>query len=220
MQVLFSIFDNLSIATTLITALYYATRYKRLGEELKSFSHFVLLSGLVELVASTLARFHINNLPALHLYVLLGFCFISRFYARIFNGFINPRIMHWITGIFCGFTILNSLFIQSIFTFNSYALTLEAVLVVIFSTFTFIILLNDVVKNQWKGIVKSLNWINSGLFLYFSSGLVIFYFGHIITRFDYSFATETIWFFHSLFCILMYFCFFIGLWKHPRSSSS
>lgn len=191
--------------------------YKRLPKELKIFSWFLLVTGLIQLLSLILALQSINNMPLLHLYVALGFSFLCWFYATVLRQFIDRRIVLVSGLLFLLFTLVNSIFFQDIFTFNSNALTIESILIIILSLSTFMLFLNDAMTEGRRELSTSLNWINSGLFIYYVSNLLIYYFGSVITRsFSQSLNLYT-WVFHSFFSVVMYLCFFIGLWKRPKT---
>jgi len=197
----------------LVTVIYAALIYKTLKPELKSFSVFLFLSGIIQMISLSLWFYRQNNLPLLHLYVAAGFVCLAWFYCRVLDGFINSRVIWIAAGVFLLFTVCNSLFIQKIETFNSYALTVECILVVILSMSTYLLFLNMAASGQARENAKSLNWINTGLFIYYSSTLLIFYSGHVLmARFPLLLNRYT-WMLHSFFSIIMYICFFTGLWK-------
>ena len=212
--------NNFSPLPVLITSAYALLVYKQLTRELKVFCWFIFASGLVQLLSSLLWFQSKNNLPLLHLYVAGGFICLAWFYSSVLKNFISQKIIWGAATLFTIFTLTNSLFIQNIYTFNSHALTTESVLIIIFSLFTFIVLMNDIVKEKRIHLIKSLNWINSGLFIYYTSSLMIFYFGEIITHTFSKSMNRYTWFFHSFFSLAMYFCFFVGLWKRPRHDNS
>lgn len=201
----------------LVTSGYALLIYGRLKGELRIFSWFLFLSGFIQITSSILWFNRMNNLPLLHLYVAAGFLCLAWFYAGVLQGLINQKIIWGGAILFTCFTIINSLFFQKIFTFNSNALTVESVLVIILSLFTFLALLNDIVKQQKVHLVKSLNWINSGLFIYYTSSLLIFYFGDLFTKKFPVFLNQYTWALHAFFSLVMYSCFFVGLWKRPKS---
>jgi hypothetical protein len=211
---LISILSHLPIY---VTTIYGVFVYKELQQELKIFSWLIFVSGLIQFVSLILALNGINNMPLLHLYVAAGFVLMAMFYSAVLNGFIDAKIIWMTTIIFTVYTIINSAFFQGILTFNSYALTVESVLVIIFSISSYMLFLTDDIKESKKHILSSLNWINSGIFIYYLSNLLIFYFGHIIVG---SFSRQLnlyTWVLHSFFSLVMYFCFFVGLWKRPRT---
>jgi hypothetical protein len=206
-----------SFIPTLLVAAYTGYVFKKLPYELKVFARFIFLSGLIELISRIYWFNSKNNMPLLHIYVAAGFLFLTQFYQEVLKGFINKNIIRATLIAFLVFTTVNSLFVQSIFTFNSYALTVESVLIIIFSLSTYMLMLNDIVRENRLHLVKSLNWINSGLFIYYSSSLLIFHFGNLITLFAPSSLVKYTWMLHSFFSIVMYCCFFVGLWNRPRN---
>jgi hypothetical protein len=201
----------------LLTVVYAAIHYKKMRRELQVFSWFVFLSGITQFVSLAFWFARQNNMPILHFYVATGFICIAWFYNTVLRGFINAKIIWSVAILFLLFTVINSIFIQSVFTFNSYALTLESILIVILALFTFMFFLNDIVKETTGHDLKGLNWINSGLFVYHASNLLIFYFGAVITQTFSKNLNLYTWILHSFFSIVMYACFFIGLWKRSRT---
>lgn len=111
------------------------------------------------------------------------------------------------------------IFLQPFTRHCSYMLTAESVLVIIFSLFTFILLLRDM-SNEFGGVRKTISWINIGLFVYYTSSLLIFYFSDIMARAFPVYINQYTWVLHSIFSMFMYTCFFIALWKHPKNSAS
>ncbi len=210
------IIDYSNIPTFLV-GVYTLVIYKRLPREIKYFSWFIFVSVIIQAIASILFYNRENNLPVLHIYTVLGFVFLINFYNQIFDGLIKPRIL-WTLGIlFVVYSIINSIFIQDIYTFNSYALSVQAILIIILSLTTFAFLMNDIVREKRIEIIKSLSWINAGLFIYYSSSLLVFYFGNMINSISNSPLVRYTWFIYALFSIIMYICFFVGLWKRPKT---
>lgn len=207
----------LSHVPILFTVVFAAVRYRSLGVELRVFSAFVFLSGVVQFVSLGLWFARMNNMPLLHFYVAAGFVCLAWFYKTVLTGFIDGVIMWCVTIGFLAFTLVNSLFFQPLLTFNSNALTAEAVLIVILALFTFIFFLNDIVRERSGKDIRSLTWINSGLFIYYSSTLLIFYFGATINQLFSKDLSQYTWIFHSFFSVVMYIFFCVGLWKRSET---
>jgi len=204
----------------LLTALYAAFSYKTLGHHLKVFSWFIFLSGVTQLMSLLFWFKSKNNMPILHFYTAAGFICLAWFYGTVLNNFINAKIIWSMAILFLLFTTINTLFIQNVFTFNSNALAVESIQIVILALFTFIFFLNNIVKESSKLDIKSLNWINSGLFIYYASVLLIVYFGATITQSFSKTLNRYTWMFHSFFSVVMYTCFFISLWKRSKTLTS
>ncbi|WP_430402704.1 hypothetical protein [Fluviicola sp.] len=194
-------------------ALYALFIYKSLKPELKWFSGFLFSSGVLQLVSFILWFLKINNLFVLHLLVPVGFFFIALYYRSILKDFLDKSILLITACCFAVFSLLNSLFYQSIQVFNSSALTVECVLILILSLSTYILFLNKELGKKKLHSASSLNWINSGLFIYHASTLLIFYFGEYITSNINLELSRYTWVVHSFFSVIMYFCFWRGLWN-------
>lgn len=205
---------------TFLVGIYTLFIYKKLPKEMKYISWFILTSFVIQVIASILFYNGENNLPLLHIYTVVGFVCLIIFYNQIFDGLIKPKILWILSTVFVLFSVINSIFIQDIYTFNSYALSVEAVIIIILSLTTFVFLMNDIVKKKRMAVIKSISWINAGLFIYYSSSLLVFYFGNMIINFSRTPLVHYTWFIYALFSIIMYFCFFIGLWKRPKKSIS
>jgi hypothetical protein len=207
----------LSHLPILLAVVYTASIYRQLRPELKVFSWFIFFSGLIQFASLACWFARKNNMPLLHLYVAGGLLLIAWFYSTVLSGFISKKVIWSVALAFLLFTTINSLFIQPVHTFNSYALTIESVLIVILALFTFTFFYNNIVKETSGRDIKSLTWINSGLFVYYSSDLLIFYFGAIITQTLSTSLNQYTWVFHSFFSIVMYTCFIIGLWQRSKT---
>lgn len=204
----------------LVVCIYTMVIYRKLPRLFKVFGIFIFTTAIIQAISLIMALSKQNNLPLLHFYVPLGFILLIWFYHHILEGFINKRILIFTAILFSLFSIGNSLLFQPFLTFNSNALTVESVLLVILSISTYSFLLNTIVRRNPQ-LISSLNWINSGIFIYYTSNLLLFYFGSKIL--SVSFPKEYSlysWVLHSFFSIIMYTCFFIGLWKRPIISVS
>lgn len=207
------ILSNLPI---LAAAVYAAYIYKKLGRTLQVLTLYIFLTVLIQAPYLALWFCGKNNLYLLHLYVLLGFISLSVFYFHILKDFISPAIIISIAVLFSFFTIFNSLVLQGIHSINSNALSAQSVLVIVFSLSTFVVLLNQDVIDSRRAIVSSLRWINSGLFIYYTSALLLFYFSKMIVNEFSILVNQYAWMLNSFFITVMYICFIIGLWKRPK----
>ncbi|MES2689822.1 MAG: hypothetical protein V4658_05425 [Bacteroidota bacterium] len=211
------IYVLLSHIPVLVSILYAAFSFHKLGRHIRIFCSFLLLSGLVQLVSLVLWFKQVNNLPLLHFYVPLGLACLTFFYHSILKSIINRYILWGLLCLFMLFSIINTLFIQPINTYNSYALTVESILIVIYSLSSFIFMLNSIPGGVNAKAIKSLNWINSGLFIYYTSSLLIFYFGSILAVHSAPAIARYAWAMHAFFSVTMYVFFTIGLWKEQHN---
>jgi hypothetical protein len=207
---------------SITVAVYVLFVYKRLPNELKRLSWYILLSAFTEIISRMYWLYSQNNMPLLHLYVPGSFFCLALFYQQVLNTFVDKKIIIGMLGAFLIFSFINSFFIQNIYTYDSNGLLIESILVVILSVSTFMVMMDDVVKKKRSGLSRSLNWINSGLFIYYTSSLIIFHFARLLfddlsyKRFSESFNLQT-WMLHAFFLLIMYSCFFVGLWHRPKT---
>ena len=207
----------ISLLPILATVILAAVNYRKSGKSLKVFSWFIFLSGFIQFTSTAVIFIKINNLPFLHLYVASGLPCLVWFYKTVLDGFISSRIMWCIALAFLVFTIINSLFFQDIFHFNSYALFLESIIIIALALFTFMFLLNNTMRETGIVDIKSITWINAGLFVYYLTCLMLYYFAEkIFTRYSRELLDYT-WVFHDIVSMIMYSCFFIGLWKRSKT---
>lgn len=187
--------------------------YRKLSPEFRIFTWFLTTSGIVQLIALPLWWFNVNNMPLLHFYVPAGFFCLAWFYKTVLRKVIHPLLIPILIGLFLLFSVTNSLFLQPIYTYNSNGLTAEAVLVIILALSTFLLSQNEIARDGNMPSLQGLNWINSGLFIYFSSNSLLYYYGDIITRTLPSYLGRYVWALHSVFSMIMYTCFIVGIWK-------
>jgi len=102
----------------------WAIRYSRLPRAVRVFGLYLLLNLLLQTAAYLLWRQKMNNLPLLHLNTLLEFVFISWFFKEVYTGL--PVFKGYFLPLIGGLTlllILNSVFVESVFDFNTRAKT-------------------------------------------------------------------------------------------------
>jgi hypothetical protein len=199
------------------SVIYAACCYRRLNPALRLFSWFLFISGIIQAVSLVLWFMSVNNLPLLHIYVAAGFLALALFYNYLLRDFIDQRLMLFLIASFLCFTLLNSVYVQPVDTFNSYALTVESVVIIIFSISTLMLGQHEVTRENQRPVFASLNWINSGLLIFYTSDILIFYFGDSLIDFFPTYMNRYAWVAHSFFSAIMYSCFFIGLWKSQKN---
>ena len=197
-----------------VTSSYAIYTFKKQSITIKKLSYFLIVSLVIEVVSKTLWFLKVNNFPILHIYTLAGFLTLILFYKAVLDKFIPGKVFIVITSLFISFTIINSIFIQSIFESNSYALTLESVLILILSLISFYYLLK--VQPEVTPDVVSILSANTGIFIYFTCNVILFTLSSKFSGYSPDFR-KYVWAVHALVALLMYSCFFIALWKNTRS---
>lgn len=187
--------------------------YRNYNAGLKVLSIHVFIACTVEISSYLLMKMGRNNLPLLHFYTLSEFLLLYIFYDYFFSNTFPKWLLRGIAGSFVLFTLINSIFIQSIYTFNNYARGLEALLLIIFALLCFykIYLPASVTGAKHHSVV----WINSGVLLYFSGAFTLFILSNYILPLGRVLNTQ-IWAVHSFLSILLYVFISIGLWRSRK----
>lgn len=155
-----------------------------------------------------MSKYRQPNLPLLHIYTLTEFILIYLFYEIYFNRF-YPVLLLRITAVaFVVFSVINSLFIQPINGFNTYARAAEAFILTVLSLLCFYKLAQE--------HRPAITWINTGLLLYFSGAFLLF----IVSNYILSYGNELnyhIWAVHAFLSLTMYLLITVGLWKARKN---
>lgn len=171
---------------------------------------YVFLGGLTQVASSYLNAHKQNNLWLLHLYTPLEFACIVWFYGTELKGFVEKK-WFFLTGIgFAVLSVLNSAFLQDTDTFNTYARSLEGILVILLCLAWCYRTLSEMKIRRLEQ--DPVFWVNTGFLLYFSGNVLLFAFSNYIIDINRA-LNLYIWAFHALFSILLYFFVTIGLWK-------
>ncbi len=194
----------LVITGPLFIAIY---KYKYLPGPAKLFTFYLLLSGCGDLVADIVAARHLNNMPVLHIYTLLEFLLISVYYKKIFNSLAASRCINITMALFTLFHIVNSVFVQSIYSYNTYSRSLSGIIIVIYTLYYFKMTLDD--TGALSRSQKIFLYINAAFLLYFGGGLFLFISSNMIISNHY--LNTVIWDIHATLVLIMYTLFTIAL---------
>lgn len=185
---------------------------KYLFNELKIIFLFTFNNVAFEIVSETMRYYIIPNLYIFHIYVLAEFFFISWFYYEIFKRYISPKTIPIIFIIFIIFSLIDTFTWHNPFTFNSYAKTLECVIIVAYTVF-YLYKTFDEFQDEDPSDTPTF-WINAGFLFYFSGCLFLFTFSNFILTQGKPMGM-IVWSLHAFFIIIMNSLISIGLWKLP-----
>ena len=133
------------------------------------------------------------------------------FFIAVFR---HPRftaILKWVVVVFTLLACINSLFFQHLLQFNSYTLSLQSVIIIALSFLYWWHNEHDADKS-WTAI--PLNWIISGLLLYFSSAFILLTFSNVIISLSSKSISVLLWNIHATLNILMFILISIGFAKY------
>ncbi|RKR83717.1 hypothetical protein BDD43_3931 [Mucilaginibacter gracilis] len=177
---------------------------------------YLIFAGIMIFPERILGSHHINNLPLLHFYTIVEFLFIARYFQKIFQTKLINQVATLISIVFTILSILNFIYIQDIYQYNSYPRPIAAIIIIFFCIYH---IFWQAEKQQEKAWLKQPeNWITVGLLVYFCSSLFYFAFLNII----YQRPTLTLYFIlgdvHATLVLLMYVLFSKGflVYKNER----
>lgn len=186
-------------------------KFSLLASPLRIVVYYLVLSATVNFSAIILAESGHNNLPLLHLFTLTEGELLLFFYMKC-PGRLPKRFFIILMTGFALFCVCNSFFIQDIFGFNTYARFAEALMIVSCTLYSFYITLDTKDAAPWPN--NPLFWINSGLLLYFSSSLFLFFFSEVL-RSNRS-LNIIAWVIHATMVLVMYILFSFAFLQHRR----
>ena len=108
--------------------------------------------------------------------------------------------------------ILNSLFVQDIYTFNSYAKTLVNVIILIYSGILFFQLLRNMDKKGEYPNRRLLEIINTAVLLYYSGSLFVFMFSNYYLSHGDGLPL-VFWIFNVVLNLIFQILILIAIWK-------
>ena len=183
--------------------------YKYLGNALKILLVYLLASGGLNLFA--IMHSHHNNLPLLHIYTVLEFLTLTFYFIKIGLKETALRFSYLLMLIFPVLCLLNVLFFQSKYQYNSYVRPLEGILLIGFC-------LNYFSESTEWGVLKLenfkvYNWINAGILIYFCGALFLFIFSNFFTRYLSQNSSMLLLDLHDTLVVIMYILFTVGINK-------
>jgi len=183
---------------------------KKLNTPFRRLFYFLILNLIIEILAFTFMQFKQNNLPLLHLYTLGEFILFSYFYMSLINkpALIKNAFRYFVIGG-CLLILLNSIFLQSIYTFNTFAKTAVQVTIIAYAVLYFYNLVEN--SSFSTAVSKSLRLVNSAILIYYSGSLFIFMYGKfsLINVEGY----VVFWAFNAILNFIFQLLILLGLWK-------
>jgi carbon starvation protein CstA len=188
---------------------------------MKVMALFLVFNFLIEISARVTGFLFKQNLPLLHLYTLGELILISLFYRAVLEEN-SPFKQHFktITALAAVLVILNTIFVQGLFEFNSYAKSLVQVLIILYALdFAFRFTEKDVLATDFNQLLRL---VNSAILLYYCGSLFIF----MTSQFEIESkgAFKILWDVNAVLNLIFQIVMLITLWKvvirRPKSSSS
>lgn len=205
-----SLFFEYSNGIILIPLLIIIINYRHLPIVKMPLLCYLILATITQAISFILWKRSINNYPVLHLYTLLEYLVLLWFFAVILKGFLNKKFLIALAVIFPVLLIIDSAFIESVFTFNTYGRTLEALILIFFCTCWWIKIAGEENTEAWQ--YQPINFIVTGLLVYFAGSISLFSYSNFVENMTPTLRLS-IWTMHTVLAVLLYILISIGLWK-------
>jgi hypothetical protein len=189
--------------------------YNRYPRFLRIFGVFLVVDMITEFAATEYARVYQNNLPLLHIYTVLEFVLMSWFYAVLDAD--NPILKRWKVGwigLVMALLISNSLFLQPINTFNSYAKSIVQIIIISYAIGYFFNIYGKIDLTQRVPFSQVL--LNSGILIYYSGSLFVFMFSEWTLRYwtgVFEAAYSGMWMLNSILFFTFQIVILIAQWR-------
>ncbi len=205
-----SLISSFSVILPLLLAIW---KYHRLNPIQKKLSYLLILFSITELIANILWYQKLNNLPVYHFYTIIEFLCIISIYKDALHKIYPTRLFIVLAVSFSLFCVVNMLFFQSLFMFNSNATTVLGILVISLSLSYFYALLKEVKYTLLER--NPMFWLNAGFLIYFSSNLLLFFINNsMFTKADE--VSYLVWGLHAIVNFILVIFFTIAIWITPN----
>ncbi|MCK8522067.1 hypothetical protein M0D21_10840 [Aquimarina sp. D1M17] len=212
-KTLFNILGDISSFIALLPLLVAAFKFKSLNNVQQKLLYILIVILIVESISTILWYQKINNLPVYHFYTVIEFLLIMNIYVGELSQVYSKQLFVYLSIIFTVFAVINTIFFQNLFTFNSNVTTALGVIVVLFALSYFYKLLKEVKYSSLE--TNPMFWINSGFLIYFSSNLMLFFINNNLFK-ESTEASYLVWGLHAVVNIILIIFYTIAVWVNPK----
>lgn len=181
--------------------------YQRL-ERVQKMLMLLLFVGLtVEIISNALWYANTNNNFVYHIYTALEFSLILSIYSEFLRKYLSNTVIVSLGTAFIFYCIFNEVYYQDLKTFNSNTLIVLSFTVLFLSLWT----LYSILKTSHSSLGRNpIFLISTGLLLYFSSSLVLFYVTNSVELTPEQ--NWTLWGFHGIINCISILIYTRALW--------
>ena len=200
---------GISAYCELIPALLAFSKIKNATRDYLLLATLVWVGTAIALLARFVGSFlHQPNLFLLHIYTIVDFILLSLIFRPVLPRYLSMLLLYG----FPLFAASNSIFFEQLQTENVLNRSISAFILMFYALSFFTKTLREMkILNLEK---EPLFWISIGVLFYNASSFFIFLFSR------YLFPIQSLWFtyfgIHAIFTIILYFCYTIALWVHPK----
>jgi len=186
-------------------------KYKQLDKSLKIVFYFVLFGTATEVFTKIYSTFFFKNtMPIGHVYITLSFLIMGLFYFNELKAYVNKKIIVGLIFLFEIFSVINVIFIQSIFDFANITGAIGAMILFLFSIVLFSKVMTEAKIEKLSK--EPILWINTAVLIYYSGNFFYYVLFNYSLTISMEFATTTVKFAMGL-NILFYLFVAVGFLK-------
>ncbi len=185
-------------------------RYRYLTTGLKWIFWFVVFATIIQLTSRAMVKMGYYNVPLMHVYVPIKFLFYSMAYKHFLAGFIPVKVIYGIAASFVSFSVINTLFIQSVTQYNSYVRAVGGIIIIAYAILYFMKALREL--NIPKLRKEPLIWFNAGALVNFSGNFFVFILSNLLLNHSTQLSLIS-WRVNSVIGSLFYIVIAIAFWK-------
>lgn len=190
--------------------------YRNLNKVLRGALLYLMVALLFQVVSSLLVTYNVNNLPVLHLYTVVRFGFLSWIFIQLLDSSFLKRVIFANVFFLLFFSIGNSWLFQSLFEFNTNTLTIEGILLIIYSVLYLFQILRQL---KIREVEKHFSfWLVSGILYYFAGNFFLFNLSNFLLEIE-PFKFSEYWHIHSVNLLLFYTAFTVALLQRSGRKS-
>jgi len=187
--------------------------HKKYPAALKNITYYLIVSAASQILSYILWKQHKRNLPILHIYTMVEYLVLISFYSITLKGFLTKKVFAVLAALGLAFFIVDTVFIENIYTYNTYARSTEALVFIFLSMCWYIKTVTFTTENII--LLNTLKFINSAFLIYFSGSVILFSLSNIIRNLSPGMKLN-IWTLHTFFAFILYLLIAIGLWKYRK----
>lgn len=190
----------------LLTAL---IKYARLPRHFKVLTWYLVLSAVTSVFSTVWAFRKWNNMPVMHIYTFLE-CWLLVLY---FRSLLREAGQRWYVKLLVpGFFLVccaNAIFVQGIYTYNTYTKSLEALILISFCIACFKAALDS--AGTQSVFPRQVSYVNSAFLIYFSGSLVLFTIFNFIVA--HVLLVHIMMSIHATLLMIVYLIIGVAIWK-------
>ncbi len=165
-----ALYKKVSQASILIPIIAGLIHYKNLNKPFKRLVWFFMFCAFIEIGASTLVQIFHNSMPLLHFFTLVEFCMFTYMYVYFYT--IKTKYYYITIAVFFLIALMDALFINTIYKFNSLTRSIESITLVLAALFFYYSNIKS--KHPVSIYTQPMYWFSTATMVYFSVNFFMF----------------------------------------------